>query len=65
MTANASFFFEHAVEIKIAVALGAIALGFLLTSVATSIIDVVTRLAGSADKVRDGLTVRPSAFGTR
>lgn len=65
MTANASFFFEHAFEIKIAVALGAIALGFLLTSVATSIIDVVTRLSGSADKVRDGLTVRPSAFGTR
>ena len=65
MTANASFFFEHAFEIKIAVALGAIAVGFALTRLSMSIIDVVTRLAGSADKVRDGLTAGPSAFGTR
>ena len=66
MTANANFFFEHAFEIRIAVALAAIAAGFLLTGLVSSIGDVLTRLAGSAGSVRDGLTVaRPSAFGTR
>ena len=65
MTANASFFFEHAFEIKIAVALGAIVVGFVLTRLSMSIIDALTRIAGSADKVRDGLTARPSALGTR
>ena len=65
MTATANFFFEHPVEIRIAVALGAIVVGFLLTSVASSLIEALTGLAGSADKVRDGLTARPSALGTR
>lgn len=65
MTANANFFFEHAVEIRLAVALAAIAVGFVLTGVASSIIDTLTRIAGSADKVSDGLTARTSALGTR
>ena len=66
MTANANFFFEHAFEIRIVVALAAIAAGFLLTGLVSSIGDVLTRLSGSAGNVRDGLTaVRPSALGTR
>jgi len=66
MTANASFFFEHAFEIRLAVALGAIAVSFVLTGLASSIGDVLTRIAGSAGGLRDGLTsVRPSALGTR
>ncbi len=65
MTANANFFFEHAFEIRIAVALAAIAVGFLLTGAVSSLIETLTGLAGSADKVRDGLSARPSALGTR
>lgn len=66
MTANANFFFEHAFEIRLAVALSGVALGLVLAGLVSSIGDVLTRLAGSAGNVRDGLTaVRPSAFGTR
>lgn len=65
MTANANFFFEHAFEIRLAVAFGAIVVGFVLTGVASSIIETLTRIASSADKVRDGLTARPSAVGSR
>ena len=66
MTSNANFFFEHAFEIRLAVALGGIALGFVLTGLVSSIGDVLTRLAGSAGSVRDGLTAaRPSALATR
>ena len=66
MTSNANFFFEHAFEIRLAVALGGIALGFVLTGLFSSIGNVLTRLAGSAGSVRDGLTaVRPSPLATR
>ena len=66
MTANANFFFEHAFEIRLAVALGAIAVGFVLTGLVSSIGDLLTRIAGSAGSLRDGLTsVRPRALGTR
>ena len=66
MTENASFFFAHAFEIRLAVALAAIAAGILLARLVSSTIDVLTRIAGSAANVRDGLTtVHPSALGTR
>ncbi len=66
MTANANFFFEHAFEIRIAVALCAIAAGFVLAGLISSIGDVLTRISGSAGSVRDSLTaVRPSALATR
>ena len=66
MTENTSFFFEHAFEIRLAVAVGAIGASFILTGLVSSIADVLKRIAGSADNVRDGLTtLRPSALGTR
>ena len=63
---SSSFFFEHSLEIRLVVALAAIAIGFILIGLFNVVNDVLARLAGSAGKARDALnSIRPSALGTR